>query len=210
MVPAIRKTAWWSIDPNSLPMMTQKIHDAGCLLLLDTTSDEQSFTSEYPKEFIVDTIDRIRPVQTNLLVSTAPAEVCLMETFPQIVRDSYALAKLFVDICNVTDISSYMLKNCTFHLLQELRWNPNMPDDISKLPSLIELTVQIFMKLFAYNKTYFLPRFFLPEVNMFPKNQDIQDKKFEKWEIKFVLTNLRQNFIDSDDSDDCDYDGYNI
>lgn len=207
MVPAIRKTAWWSIDPNSLPMMTQKIRDAGCLLLLDTTSDEQSFTSEYLKEFIVDTIDRIRPVQTNLRVSTAPAEVCLMETFPQIVRDSYALAKLFVDICNVTDISSYMLKNCTFHVLQELRWNPNMPDDISKLPSLMELTVQIFMKLLAYNKTYFLPRFFLPEVNIFPQDQDIQDKQHEKWEIKFILKILGQNVtLDSDESDD--YDDY--
>ncbi|VDH99683.1 Hypothetical predicted protein [Mytilus galloprovincialis] len=203
MVPAVRKTAWWPIDPNSLPMMTPQIQDAACLFLLDTTS--VLFTSEYFKTFIVDSIDRIKPMQTSLRVSTAPAEVCLMATLPQQVRNSYALAKLFVDICKLTDISSYMLKNCTFHVIQELQWNTNTPDDISKLPSLMKLTVMIFTKLLSYNKMSFLPRFFLPEVNIFLQDQQDQPIKLKHGDIKLLLKTLGQD-VTLDDNESVDDD----
>ncbi|VDI78036.1 Hypothetical predicted protein [Mytilus galloprovincialis] len=207
MVPAVRKGAWWPIFSGSIPMMTKTIHDAGCLLLLDTTSDEQSFTFQYSKEFIVDTIDRIRPVQSNLRVSTAPAEVCLMATLPQIVRDSYALAKLFVDICKVKNISSYMLKNCTFHVVQEIHWILNTPHATSLLPSLMNLTVMIFKKLLFYNKKYNLPRFFQPEVNILNQDDEkrfrMANRKYVRKDINLILYTLGQiEELDNDERDD--------
>lgn len=203
MLPAVKKSAWWPIDPYSVPLMTKEIQDAGCLLMLDTRSEYESFTDDYFKEFISDSIDRIDPKSTDLRISTAPAEVCLMKTFPQKVRDSYALAKLFVELWGTDEITSYMLKNCTFYVMYDLHWNPNKPEDFETTLSVRELTILILQKLLKFNRESCLPRFFLPEVNVFPSDDDIQDRKRQKKDIKFVLKILGLDIsLDSDESDD--------
>ncbi|XP_061177013.1 uncharacterized protein LOC133185729 [Saccostrea echinata] len=177
MVPVIRKPAWWPIDPYSLTLMSPEIHDAGCLLMLDTKDELQTFTSDYLKEFTMDSINRIEPISTSLLVSTAPAEIRLMQSLPKRIRESYVAAKLLVNMCREDDFTSYMLKNCTFYVLRDLGWDPNEPEGFDTDLSARELTILIFKKFLKFNKEGCLPRFFLPEIDIFLEDDDRLDQR---------------------------------
>ncbi|XP_062619090.1 uncharacterized protein LOC134280664 [Saccostrea cucullata] len=181
MVPVIRKPAWWPMDPYSLPLMSPEIHDAGCLLMLDTKdelkTDFSAFTSDYSQEFTMDSINRIEPISTSLLVSTAPAEIRLMQSLPKTIRESYVAAKLFANVCSEDDFTSYMLKNCIFYVLKDLGWDPNKPEGFDTNSTVRELTMLIFKKFLTFNKEGCLPRFFLPEIDIFLEDDDRLDQK---------------------------------
>ena len=83
-------------------------------------------------------------------------------------------------------------------------WNPNTPEDFETTLSVRELTILILQKLLKFNSESCLPRFFLPEVNVFPTD-GIPDKKDRKDSIESLLQMLGLDItLDSDESDDDD------
>lgn len=207
MVPVIRNKAWWPIDPWSLPLMSREIHDAGCLLMLDTKDDLERFTSDFMKETIVGSINHMQPLVTDLSVSTAPAEICLMRSLPVVVRESYALAKLLTKFCQEDDLTSYMLKNCVFYVLRDLGWNAKNPDVFKTSLSVREITILVLKKLLTFNKTRCLPRFFLPDINIFLEDDGNIEQKSRRQLVNFLLrilgvdVSLDTFVYESDDND---------
>ncbi|KAH3700679.1 hypothetical protein DPMN_075656 [Dreissena polymorpha] len=116
LVPAVRKHGWWPshTDFNAIDMMTDEIRSEGCLLLLQNPYHLPN---------------------TVMRISCSAADICLMKSLPEHFRESYRLCKLLrhKDIMPLIDpdathdhfplfeagdcVTSYMLKNSLFHVL---------------------------------------------------------------------------------------------
>lgn len=164
IVPAVRQFGWWPSDTDftKLDMVTEQIRREGCLLLLQ---------SPY---FQDDTLMRI---------SCSPAEICLMQSLPVYIRESYRLCKLLrhKSVCPQMDpdstsdyfplfeaedsITSYMLKNCFFHILTDCKKEGLLRKDID-LSIEKQYTIDIAVKILRHFDdrivSQSLPVYFIP------------------------------------------------
>ena len=132
LVLAIRKHGWWPDwhMPGNISLMNATIQQEGCLILLQThMSDDSNLIIcgmddciNYIRDFDIEKGDLITMSSKSMLrISFAPSEICLMKSFPPVVRESYALAKLITkEVCPKTSIpllSEASLFQCFgFHL----------------------------------------------------------------------------------------------
>lgn len=228
LVPGVRVTNWWPcyIDTTKLELITDQIHTAGCFLLLQSQSSDQEnliicgmddclhdarcFRDEEKEEHVATVKEEVlnkELVRTLLRISTAPAEICLMKSFPQVVRDSYIAAKIlkanspdimikpaseasafkllglplfnieYMKIRTNVEISSYILKNCVFHAVAKTGWRYGQDMQLSCL----QLTIRVFEHLESCVDDLFLPPYFLPFVDIFT---------FEKLQIERNDSNM--------------------
>ena len=115
---------------GNISLMNATIQQEGCLLLLQThMSDDSNLiicgmddSINYIRDFDIEKGDLITMSSKSMLrISCAPSEICLMKSFPPVVRESYALAKLITkEVCPKTSIpmlSEASLFQCFgFHL----------------------------------------------------------------------------------------------
>lgn len=190
IVPAIRIPLWWPVNSNSTisKVITQSTLQEGCLLLCQEPSEMLTLSETQCG------------VGTYFRVSCAPAEIKLIRTFPEWIRKSYAIAKLMKGniLCPKLKfgrsqpksdehsgfqryklvqcesvISSYMLKNCLFHIVH------SEPSMLQVLPhsgksyyyNSVALALTIFSYLGKASAEKQLPVYFLPYLNLFEKEE---------------------------------------
>lgn len=228
LVLAVRMKGWWpdGIGPNAIPLMAQEIQNEGCMLLLQTHLSDDSHLVicgmddciSYVKDFGQNNGDAASVTSRGMLrISCALAELGLMKSFPPLVRESYALAKLVANkvcpkviipfrseetgfrLANLdiedgdahvepkTEITSYMLKNCVFYVLEEMGWKNQGPMCLEGL-RVVQLTLKVFEHLLKCSNDTHLQAYFLPGINVFD---------FEMTDIQYVteLEKLGYNLI---------------
>ncbi|CAG2234607.1 unnamed protein product [Mytilus edulis] len=157
LVPACQISNFWpeNTDLQKISCSDDKLQKDGCVLLFQCTEIfEQS--------------------EVKLRASAVPAEKRLMETISKIATDSYMFSKLLCTdwVCSeiVIDkesflvgdfITSYMLKNCTFHVFHDNKMKGIAIEDIRSF------TVQIFKTLLSFCETNNFPAFIFPFQNIF-------------------------------------------
>ena len=143
-----------------------------------------------------------------LRISATPAEIALMKTLPEKFRHAYALAKIVKtkEVCPEIEIDklptnryymlkkfnerkplpvkppsvikSYMLKNCTFYLFQEMRRRSEQ--SYAQL-NIAELAAKLYEQLLVFADEHSLKPYFLPFSDVF---------EFEKDEPKTAYTDF--------------------
>ena len=205
IVPAIRIPQWWPVNSNTT--VNKVVTQEGCLLLCQEPSGMLTINETQCG------------VSTYFRVSCAPAEIKLIRTFPEWIRKSYAIAKLMKgnfmcpklkfgrskpksDECSGFQryklvefeavISSYMLKNCLFHIVNS---EPSMLQILpysgkSYFYNSVALALTIFDYLGKASEEKQLPVYFLPYLNLFEKEEtEISE------DIEMELTSLSDDEI---------------
>ena len=165
-----------------------------------------------------------------LRISATPAEISLVKSLPIKFRDAYALAKIVrskevcpdiqidklptklyrlllqfdrrkpVPINPSQQIKSYMLKNCTFYVLQDFL--SSGPRDSTDLVTTAEITAKIYSYLLKFADQRFLSPYFLPYSDVFEFEKDKSRSSYNdvilrlrrELSIKLVLGILNHQF----------------
>lgn len=215
LVPAFQTQGWWPMmGSTSRPtLLTDEIQEQGCLLLA------QHIVLE---EFL----DTVLDAETFLRISTAKAEGCVLSRLRIDVKKGYALAKAMCNpaicpplrfMCDLSlstthlwattadvVISSYMLKNCLLHVIEE---DPSVLKELdSENPKeIVQWAVRIYKMLQKCLNEQNLPAFFLPnwdilssELEFFSRSSDDEIKKSSKENIqrKKVFVNMIIHLLD--------------
>ncbi|XP_069127505.1 ankyrin-3-like [Argopecten irradians] len=167
----IRKDGWWpnGIDVEAIPLISEPVQAAGCLLLLQVP-------------------EHLQWEGQHFRISSSLNESLVMKNLPQNIKDSYILAKILKNkLCPEIDfgddedgslsipvsadnmISSYMLKNCLFHVIAK-SLNQSFSEtsgNIRTRKSIINGTIEIYRCLYRAAKNRILPCYFLPGVDLF-------------------------------------------
>ena len=208
LVLAIRKQGWWPDwhVPSNISLMNATIQQEGCLLLLQThMSDDSNLIIcgmddciNYVRDFDIEKGDLITMSSRSMLrISCAPSEICLMKSFPPVVRESYALAKLITkEVCPkitipmLSEASLFQLSGIHFTNDVDTYVEPNRDFSSYMLKncvfytlerlgwmdagpkclehlSVLQITTLIFEHLLRYNNERILPVYFLPYQNIF-------------------------------------------
>ena len=166
----------------------------------------------------------------KLRISAAPAEISLVKSLPIKFRDAYALAKIVKskEVCPEIQIDklptklysllskfnmrkpapinpsqqikSYMLKNCTFYVLQDI--HSSGPRDSTDLETTSEITAKIYSYLLKFADQRFLSPYFLPYSDVFEFEKDKSRSSYNDFilrlgrelSIKLVLGILNHQF----------------
>ena len=199
VVPALQTNAWWPDGANLTTdkVVTQSILNEGCLLLCQEPDEIRDIFWESGQS-------------PFFRISCAPAEIKLMQSFPFWIRRAYAIAKMmksnflcpklkfektpqeinsvylgtqqYNTVSGNDHISSYMLKNCLFHIIVA------KPSILQELPMLkksllynsINLALRIYEDLGKAAASKSLPVYFLPYINILEKEK--VDNEASHWE----------------------------
>lgn len=167
-----------------------------------------------------------------LRISAAPAEISLVKSLPIKFRDAYALAKIVKskEVCPEIQIDmlptklysllsqfdmkkhapinpsqqikSYMLKNCTFYVLQDIHFSG--PRDSTDLETTSEITARLYSYLLKFADQRFLSPYFLPHSDVFEFEKDKPRSSYKDFilrlgrevSIKLVLGILNHQFLE--------------
>lgn len=197
---------YWPKNANidKLTCDVQQLREEGALLLIQTEFENRL---NFPQ---------------NVRVSSLNAEIKHMDSIPDIAKDAYRICKICCDsgICpglvvnhtvEVKDIlSSYMLKNCMFHVLE--KYQKADFHDISTKPykdqELFKFGGQIFHTLLEFLNEENLPSFIFPWQNIFTfrggNNRTVEKShvrcSYMKVFVKFILRLFGEN-VDFTDID---------
>ncbi|XP_071148967.1 uncharacterized protein [Mytilus edulis] len=229
LVPAVYKRGWWptNIDVDKIPLVSPDIKAAGCFLILQTKVLKISLDNSHCISQTCNTEDNDeeRAKKRMLRISAAPAEICLMKSIPNKFRQAYVLAKILKNVCPEIDVEtkqygleeldmeyakprrtkpsellkSYMLKNSVFYVLDELKMNNQLEDELD----VFKITIKIYNFLLRFVdgvQMHMRPFFLSSDINVFEKSKELSfNKTFifhlqREFSIKLVLGILNGKF----------------
>ncbi|XP_060072273.1 uncharacterized protein LOC132552149 [Ylistrum balloti] len=191
----IHKAGWWphGVSTETIAQMTDEVTPFGCLLLVQVPG-------------------HMRWIGQHFRISCSLMESRMMVQLSQDIKNSYKLAKILKDdLCPGIDfgddedgspsiassasdvISSYMLKNCLFHVITNTSSASFSQSNKNKLTRrcIIHNTAEIYRCLMRAATEQSLPCHFLPKVDIF-RYQIVNIEGFED-NSDDVLLSLKQN-----------------
>ncbi|XP_053378880.1 serine/threonine-protein phosphatase 6 regulatory ankyrin repeat subunit B-like [Mercenaria mercenaria] len=175
LVPACQIKNWWPLGSrlNSLSCDQKPIQNDGALILFRGNVDH--------------------PSGLKARVSALNAEKAHMAALPQKARDAYVISKVMFDsrICpevfgegtmsesNAAKISSYILKNCMFHVFEESKELKEHGVSVPPTDLLHDYACKIIRKLIAFASNGNLPSFVFPWQNIFSFQSQLLDPRDE-------------------------------
>ncbi|CAC5388640.1 unnamed protein product [Mytilus coruscus] len=229
LVPAVYKRGWWPIntDVDKIRLVRSDIKAAGCFLTLQTKARQISLLDCDCISRTCNSEDNDEELAKKrmLRISAAPAEICLMKSLPNKFRQAYVLAKVLKNICPDIDvetkqyrleevdseyanprrtspselIKSYMLKNSTFYVLDELKMKNQLENGLA----VSEITIKMYNFLLRFvdgEQMHMRPYFLSGDINVFEKSKELSlNKTFilhwqREFSIKLVLGILNEKF----------------
>ena len=163
-----------------------------------------------------------------LRISATPAEISLMKSLPETFRHAYALAKIVKtkEMCPEIEIDklptrsylkqkkfqertplpvkpsglikSYMLKNCTFYVLQEMRHGSECDSDLK----ISEVAAKVYKCLLQFADEHCLKPYFLPFSDVFQAEKEEPKSSYKEFmlllrrelSLKLILGMLNHQF----------------
>ncbi|XP_060561997.1 uncharacterized protein LOC132721673 [Ruditapes philippinarum] len=196
LVPAVYRRGWWpeKACPESMRLVSDRVKDEGCFLLLQTKNNDFNYEWYYMNDIINDSVGNTQNTTQDthgnnmLRVSVAPAEISLMKSLPEIYRRAYALAKIAksADICPSVHIDRPLLpkvyrnfekaKNQRVYPSNDIKsyWLKNctffvaedLGLDISETTTPLDITTLIYKKLAELSKSWSLKPYLLPHLRL--------------------------------------------
>ncbi|VDI82392.1 serine/threonine-protein phosphatase 6 regulatory ankyrin repeat subunit A [Mytilus galloprovincialis] len=216
LVPAVYKTGWWpvNIDADKIPLISSDIKSAGCFLTLQTKVLKMSVNNSHCISRTCNTgeNDEEHAKQRMLRISAAPAEICLMKSLPNKLRQAYVLAKVLKNVCPEIDVEtkrygleemdmeyaiprrtkpsellkSYMLKNSVYYVLDELKMKNQLDNELE----VSEITIKMFNFLLRFvhgGHMHMRPYFLSNDINVFETSSQLSI-------IKTFIFHLQREF----------------